>query len=179
VSVQIREETADDLAAIDSVLERAFGGRAEVDLVRTLRRDRLAPISLVAVEGSAVVGNVQFCRLTSARPDDAIPALGLAPLAVVPSHQRRGIGAKLVRAGLERARAMGERLVFVLGDPAYYGRFGFSAEAAEGFECVYACEAFQVLVLDGTLPANAMGRVVYPPPFDALDGDSLDGGEQG
>lgn len=166
--MQIRDELTADFDAIDAVLERAFGGRVESELVVSLRSGGHAPIALVATAGDAIVGHIVFCRLQVVWTDGAKDALGLAPLAVAPDFQRQGIGAALVNAGLERARKAGESIVFVLGDPAYYGRFGFSAEAAQGFECVYACEAFQVLNLGKEPPDRMRGKIVYPPPFDAL-----------
>jgi putative acetyltransferase len=168
--IQIREERTEDYIAIDAVLERAFAGRVESDLVVALRAGGYAPLALVAIAGDTIVGHIMFCRLQVVCSEGTTDALGLAPLAVHPDIQRRGIGTALVQAGLERARAAGESLVFVLGDPAYYGRFGFSAVAAEHFECVYACQAFQVLSLAEASAESAFqmrGTVVYPPPFDA------------
>ncbi|RIK76976.1 MAG: GNAT family N-acetyltransferase [Planctomycetota bacterium] len=168
LSFGIRDEMGDDGAAVDAVLVRAFGGRGEAELVAALRRERHVAVSLVATVDRAVVAHLLFSRLQIFRPGNVDAGLSLAPLAVDPAFQRRGIGSALVRAGLDRARAVGERIVFVLGDPGYYGRFGFSAEAAMGFECVYACEALQAIVLDGDWPGAAKGKVVYPPPFAAL-----------
>lgn len=163
----VRGEEAADIVAVERVLTSAFGGSTEAMLVRALRRRGHAVISLVA-ERDGIVGHIMFSRLQMVGPNKKANGLALAPLAVDPAFQRRGIGSALVRAGLDRARAVGERIVFVLGDPGYYGRFGFSAEAAMGFECVYACEALQAIVLDGDWPGAAKGKVVYPPPFAAL-----------
>lgn len=168
--MEIRDHQRDDDEAIRGVLVRAFGGEAEADLVDALCNEGDAVLSLVAVN-EAVVGHALFSRLRVQRSSGTESGLALAPLAVDPEFQRRGIGSALVRAGLERAREMGERIVFVLGDPAYYGRFGFSAELARGFECVYACEAFGAVLLDGDLPGGMTGTVVYPRPFAELGGE--------
>jgi putative acetyltransferase len=170
LSFYICEASVSDAEAIDAIHRRAFGGPAEADLVRSLGEGGHTRVPLVAVIDSYVVGHILLSRLHIIGADETRDGLALAPLAVDPQFQGQGIGTALVRAGLERATSLRERIVFVLGDPAYYGRFGFSAEAAKSFECVYACEAFQVLRLGDVLPGEMVGRVVYAPPFDALGG---------
>jgi putative acetyltransferase len=141
----------------------AFGGGAEARLVDALRRSGAAVLSLVAeCGGGAVVGHVLLSRLVS--PPGA---LALAPLAVLPDRQRRGVGSALVRAALARARAGGWAAAFVLGDPAFYGRFGFEAEAARGYASPYAGEHFMAVRL-GPGPLPGAGAVIYPEPFAAL-----------
>lgn len=95
------------------------------------------------------------------------PALSLAPLAVAPGRQGAVLGAALVRAALARAEAEGWRGAFVLGDPAHYGRFGFTAEAAAGFDSPSAGPAFQALALGGRWPART-GAAAHAPAFAAL-----------
>ncbi len=167
---QVRDESPDDADAIDGVLSRAFGSTAEAHLVRSLRHAGHIRFALVATVERSVVGHIAMSPLRIVAPDGESAALALAPLAVDPPHQRRGIGAALVRATLDRARTLGESLVFVLGDPAYYGRFGFTAKLARPFECAYACDAFQALSLGGeSVPSS--GRIIYSPPFDELPTD--------
>jgi putative acetyltransferase len=91
-------------------------------------------------------------------------ALGLAPLSVLPQWQRRGIGSALIEAALQRARAQECRAIFVLGDPDYYGRFGFRTDLAAGFSSPYAGPHFMVLSLGGPLPLVS-GRVEYAGAF--------------
>ncbi|MBV8055585.1 MAG: N-acetyltransferase, partial [Deltaproteobacteria bacterium] len=92
----------------------------------------------------------------------------LAPIAVHPGFQRQGIGSALIRNGLELARRGGWEAVFVLGDVGYYGRFGFSVEAAKGYISPYSGEHFMMLPLGlRTIPAT--GRLVYAAPFELLD----------
>jgi putative acetyltransferase len=158
----IRDETVADHAAVGRLHRLAFGGDAEARLVDALRRSGAAAVSLVAECGGGVVGHVLLSRLIS--PPDA---LALAPLAVLPDQQRRGVGSALVRAALERARAGGWAAVFVLGDPAFYGRFGFEAEAARGYASPYAGEHFMAVRL-GPAPLPGAGDVIYPEPFAAL-----------
>ena len=158
----IRVERDGDEAAIDRVVAAAFGQRDEADLVRALRSDGcwLPHLSLVDVdEADAVRGHVAFTRAFV----DGVPVLALAPLAVAPAHQRRGIGSTLVRAGLTQAHADGEGTVVVLGDPAYYGRFGFHPARTDGITGPFGdIDAFQSLVLHE--PA-ARGVMVYAAPF--------------
>jgi putative acetyltransferase len=158
--VIIRPERTDDAAAIRSVLVAAFAGNAEADLVERLRRDGDRVLALVAEQDGAVCGYLGFPHLTV----EAAPAVGLAPLAVAPDIQRRGIASALVREGLRLLAARGEQLVFVLGDPAYYCRFGFDVAEAEPFESPYAGPHFMVLRLSDDAPRG--GKVRYPAAFD-------------
>jgi putative acetyltransferase len=96
------------------------------------------------------------------------PALGLAPLSVAPVHQRLGVGRQLIGAGIERAAKGGWACVFVLGDPAYYTRFGFDAALASGFKSPYAGSYFMALALGLNLPATT-GVVEYAPAFKSLE----------
>ena len=153
----IRPERPGDAADIDRVHRTAFPGPEEAGLVADLRAAGRAAVSLVAVVDGTVVGHILLSPATPA------PGLGLAPLAVVPAFQRRGIGSDLVRAGLEAARSTGAAYVVVLGDPAYYGRFGFRPAASLGLSCVFGGgDAFQVLALGSAPPA---GRITYAPEF--------------
>ena len=94
-------------------------------------------------------------------------ALALAPVGVLPDHQGRGVGSALIHAALERARSKGFDAVFVLGEPAYYRRFGFSVEDARDYESVYAGAFFMIRPLvAGSLPTA--GRIEYPPAFADL-----------
>lgn len=176
---RIRTETPADVAAIARVVEAAFsraehsappvrpgGPPGEVDLVEWLRADPgwLPDLSLVAVAGDEVVGHV-LC--TRAFVEDR-PALGLGPLSVHPEQQRRGVGAALLRAALARATERGETLVALLGDPAYYGRFGFVAADTLGVTAPDPAYGgyFQALPLGSG--EHPRGRFRYAAPFDRL-----------
>jgi putative acetyltransferase len=163
----IRPAALGDAAAIRTVVHAAFAREDEAALVERLRHDGAVLAELVATDGAAaVVGHVLFSAVPVAADgaDAVIPAAALAPLAVLPEHQRRGVGAALVTAGLEACRARGVAAVLVLGDPAYYRRFGFAAEAARGLRTPFAGPAFMALEL---IPgALARGGVVrYPAAF--------------
>ena len=122
----IRESEPSDFPAIEALYPRAFPDEDLLALVKELLADRANTISLVATSDSTVVGNVIFTR-GSVDGENAELAL-LAPLAVAPECQRQGIGSALVGSSLRRLRAEGIAAVYVLGDPAYYGRLGFRPE---------------------------------------------------
>jgi putative acetyltransferase len=163
----IRHEWADDVGAIHDLLVSAFPTPAEADLVDRLRRDGDLVLSLVAADAKgAVVGHVAFPRLRVVLSGVEYPAVGLAPLTVAETHRRQGIGAELVQCGLAQLRARDETLVFVLGDPAYYGRFGFTAETARPYTSAYDETYFMALSLEDDAPRA--GSVRYPAAFDGL-----------
>lgn len=157
----IRRERPEDGPTLRGLLIRAFDGPAEADLVDRLRADGDAVIALVADRGG-VCGHVLLSRMAA-----PLPALALAPLAVAPECQRQGIGAALVRAALEAAAEGGWRAVFVLGDPAYYGRFGFDPACAAGFDSPYAGPYLMALPLGGPLPVQG-GPIRHAPAFAAI-----------
>lgn len=158
----IRYATPADRDGIAAVIAAAFGRADEAGLVAALREGGDAMFELVAVEADEVVGHIMFSRLWADR-DDLYAAL--APLAVAPDRQRTGLGSALVRAGLTSAPQFGAVGVLVLGDPAYYGRFGFSREAATGVSAPYSALAgFQALALnDGAFEGSI--TVAYPDAF--------------
>ena len=168
----IRSERPADAAAIRGVHDAAFAGPAEGRLVDALRDSgAFSPdLSLVAVTADGdVVGHVLFSRLDLEVNGRDVPATALAPLAVLPWHQRTGIGTRLVREGLRRLEALRYEAVVVLGDPAYYARFGFSQALAAPLASPYAGPHLQALALvPGMLSSARRGRIIYPPPFDAL-----------
>ena len=163
-ALSIRPERPDDAAAVRALLDAAFGGDTESKVVERLRADGDFVLSLVAENGEGIAGYAGFPRLVLRLDERNVPVAGLAPVGVSPLLQRRGIGSALIRDGLARLRDRAERLVFVLGDPAYYGRFGFTV--MEGFVSRYAGPYFQTLILAPDAPKA--GRVSYPSAFDGL-----------
>lgn len=160
----VRPERPADAAAVRAVLHAAFAGPLEANMVERLRADGDLVLGLVAEHARGAAGFVGFARLAIKRDDTTVPAVGLAPLGVVPPLQRKKIGAALVRVGLSRLKAMNETIVFVLGDPAYYRRFGFAVLPA--FVSRYAGPYFQALRLTDDAPKS--GTVIYPGPFNDL-----------
>jgi putative acetyltransferase len=174
--VSLRAERSDDVEAVRALLVAAFGGAAEADLVDALRDDPAVwlGMSLVAVApGARRVGYVLLSRVQVGSQDAAADRTGvglaLAPLAVDARWRRRGIGAALVRHALDDARACGERLVVVLGDPAYYSRFGFRAARELGIDGPYGngphMQAVELHSGGGDVPT---GWVTYPSQFGSL-----------
>ncbi len=169
----VRREQPDDVETVRSVVAAAFARPeapdqvpVEVGLLDRLRADEgwLPSLSLVAVWGEDVVGHV-VCSRGSV---DGTPALGLGPLAVRPDRQRRGVGAALMHAVLGAADALGEPLVALLGEPAYYDRYGFRAatEYAIAPPDPRWGRYFQVRTLSAYRPLP--GTFTYAEPFDRL-----------
>ena len=163
----IRPEQPADVPAIRAVTSAAFvsvphsappvdgsGEPGEATLVGWLREDEgwIPDLSLVAEEGGEVVGHAVCTRGFV----DDVPALGLGPVSVLPEHQRSGVGSTLVRALLAAAEARGETVVALLGDPAYYGRFGFVPAADLGI-------AAPDPAWGGHFQARTLGDTTAPP----------------
>ena len=164
--VTIRLEQAGDADAVREVHRSAFPSAAEARLVDRLRDGGKAVLSLVAEVDDRVVGHVLFSPVSIATPSARCWGLGLAPVGVRPTHQRRGIGSSLIREGLAVCRREGRAFVVVLGNPAYYLRFGFQRASAVGLRNEFgADETFMVLELQpGAVPAGG-GLAQYGPEF--------------
>lgn len=144
----IRAATPADFESIRDVNRAAFGREDEGALVDQIRGDGDAIVELIAVDAGDTVGHILFSPLAIDGPDGkAVPATALAPVSVRPSHQRRGVGAALIRHGLEACRARDVAAVIVLGHPDYYPRFGFSAAAASHLRAPFSGPAFMALEL--------------------------------
>jgi putative acetyltransferase len=165
--VTIRRERSGDRREVFEVHAQAFETDAEARLVELLREEADPLISLVAVRGKRVVGHVLFTPVTVGGGLDRGRAMGLAPLAVLPEHQREGIGTRLVRAGLEACRNLGRDVVFVLGHPEYYPRFGFRPASERGLRYQGAeLGSFMVTGLGARSLDGLSGSVRYHPAFD-------------
>ncbi len=164
--IDIRAAKPDDGAAIEEVHIKAFRGPAEAKLVQLISERKKALISLVALYESKVVGHILFSAVTIANAPVAFSGVGLAPVAVLPDFQSQGIGSKLIRDGLERCRQAGYDAVVVLGDPAYYSRFGFVRAADFGLQNEYGvADEFMELPLHETALEGVSGMVKYLPEF--------------
>lgn len=161
---RIRPEREADREAIRALTVGAFGQAAEADLVDALRAQGDLVLSLVAAD-PAIVGHLAFSRL--GLPRAAVRATALAPVSAAPSRQRQGIGTALIRDGLRRLAADGEDLVLVLGEPAFYNRFGFAADAARGLSTPYDGPYLQALAFTEAGRA-ASGPVRYAAAFADL-----------
>lgn len=169
--VTIREETAEDVTAIDNVNELAFARRDEAELVNALRENQKISFSLVAVQDGEIVGHILFSSMRIISEDGPVyPALGIGPVAVLPLYQRQGIGAQLMEAGLAKCHAAGHRIVLVLGHPSYYPRFGFRPASLYGIKCAYEVpdEAFMASELEPNALVQVSGTAHYEPEFDGV-----------
>ena len=168
--IGIRPETPSDAAAIRRVHVEAFGQPDEADLVDALRAAGALRISLVAAEGATVIGHIAFSAVVVRAGASTINTLGLAPMAVLPEYQHRGIGSRLVRAGLAACGDTPHGLVFVLGAPPFYGRFGFTPAKPLGLTWEHGGPpgAFMVQALRKGALRGIGGVAAYRPEFDGL-----------
>jgi putative acetyltransferase len=157
-----------DRQAIRRVNELAFAGPTEADIVDALRDSDawLPELSLVAEDDTGIVGHALFSLV---RLDSGPELLSLGPMAVLPDRQRAGVGAALVRRGLERARGTEYPLVVVLGHPEYYPRFGFRPASRYGIETRHEApdEAWMALPLPA-YDERVRGTVLYPPAWERV-----------
>ena len=165
--LEIRPEEPQDQDAVRSLNLAAFENGPEAALVDALRRSCKEYLAFVAVENGTVVGHILFTPVT-VDGSDAL-GMGLAPMAVLPSHQRKGVGSRLVRHGLDHLRRSGCPFVIVLGHPEYYPRFGF--EPASRYRLISQWEgvpdeAFMVAVLDPDALPKEVGTARYRDEFD-------------
>ena len=166
MSLLVRPETPVDVGAIREINRAAFGVSVEADLVDRLRADGDLLLSLVAERADKIVGHCGFSRLTIQDAGRMAAAVSLGPVAVLPDYQRSGIGGMMIREGIARLGRSGETLIFVLGDPDYYLRFGFDAGAATAYRTPYDGPYLQVLCLSDDAPDR--GEVRYAPAFAGL-----------
>lgn len=170
--IVVRAERGEDRGAIRAVHHAAFGRDAEPDLVDRLRGDAayIAALSLVAESEGRIVGHIMLTRASVQCASGDVEALALAPMAVVPRMQRRGVGAALIERALAEAERLGHALVIVLGHAAYYPRFGFrrASEYKIGASFDVPDEALMAKWLGGAEPRVLDGRIRYADPFDAL-----------
>lgn len=165
----VRVETVEDRDAVDRVHRLAFGREDEARLVRELRASEafLPELSLVSERDHEVIGHLLLTKLRIRGDGASTEGLALAPMAVLPEHQGRGVGSELVRHGLDEARRQGHALVVVLGHPEYYPRFGFTPAQDRGVEPPFVCprEAFLALELVPGALEGVRGVVDYAEPF--------------
>jgi len=162
---RIRLEESKDWPAIYAIYDAAFAQTAEADLVRDMASDGDLILSLLAYDGKPA-GHIAYSRLTL-HETPSVRACVLAPLAVPPAFQSKGIGTALVRQSLQRLRDDGYDLVVVLGEPSYYGRFGFDPKLAERLKTPYDGPYLQALALSDK-GNGAYGPVAYARAFAEL-----------
>jgi putative acetyltransferase len=161
----LRREHPEESDAVRVINQAAFGRLDEADLVDRLRDEGAVLGSFVAEQDGQLVGHILFSRILIETASDSLPAVSLAPVAVAPAQQRRGVGAELIRHGLDWLRGRGEQVVTVLGNPGYYSRFGFSTDRARVLASPFPADAYMALeLLPGALD-DVRGVVRYPAAF--------------
>lgn len=135
--VTIRPETDNDVTTIYHINAQGFGREKEAEFVNHLRDHRGITLSLVAEYNGLLVGHALFSPLKIKPDGSGFNAVTLAPLAILPEYQRQGIGSSLVREGIERIRLLGHDIIFLVGHPEYYPRFGFTQARLKGFRCEF------------------------------------------
>lgn len=165
----IRSEQPQDVGGIRHVNRTAFDSTVEADIVDSLRRQAQPFVSLVAVDADDVIGHIAFSAVTFASHPQ-VPIAGLAPMAVLPSRQRVGIGSSLVRAGLDDCTRLGFVAVVVLGHAEYYPRFGFLPGSTFGLSSEFDVpdEVFMALELRPGALRQHQGVVRYHPAFGSV-----------
>lgn len=145
----IRPESIGDYDSVRRINEHAFKRSEEAKLVDALRQDAQPNISLVAVQSEQVIGHIFFSPVEIISASEKFAGMALAPMAVDPDYQKQGVGGQLVEAGLEKCRQLGHDLVFVLGHPEYYPKFGFERASTWNFKTEFEApdEAFMVAAL--------------------------------
>lgn len=164
--IRIRPEAPGDATAIEAVILAAFRGAPHSDgnehhIVNALRRADALSVSLAVEAQGTIIGHVAFSPV--AISGDVAGWYGLGPVSVEPRHQRQGIGCRLIERGISALRDKAAAGCVVLGDPQYYGRFGFRSEPGLVLPGVPP-EYFQAVVWEGVLPS---GRVAYHEAFAA------------
>lgn len=168
--ILIRPESSTDLNDIRNVNIQAFQKDNEANLVDAIRQSShfIPELSLVAESGeNEIVGHILFSEISIVNGDQEWKTLGLAPMAVLPSYQNKGIGSRLVREGINKCKELGYKHIAVLGHPNFYPKFGFQTSKLYNIESPFPVpdEVFMVMVLEEGSLKNINGKVEYPPAF--------------
>ena len=164
--IEIREEHSGDIATIRDLNKQAFGQDQEGNIVDALRSNGAVLLSLVATLNRQVVGHIMYSPLSVGEVNGA----ALGPVAVLPQHQRQGIGSKLVEAGNRRLEESGCPFIIVVGHAHFYPRFGFTPASGYGITCEWEVpdDVFMVLALGRAKMVGISGFARYRPEFSTV-----------
>ena len=160
---EVRPYEEGDASSVRTLLTEAFETAAEAELAEALRADGDAEVEMVAEADGQVIGYIVLSPMSA--PERA---LGLGPVATRPNYEGHGVASSLIETGLAIATANGFTTVFLLGDPAFYERFGFSVDDAAKFSSAYAGPYWQVTFLDDE-EAPKSGEASYAPAFKRFE----------
>ena len=165
--LEIREERPDDIAAVREVNRRAFEQEQESNIIDGLRMNRAALFSLVATASERVTGHIISSPVTIA---GNVKGAALGPMAVLPEHQRQGIGIRLIEAGNRKIKDGGYPFIIVVGHAEYYPRFGFRSAREYGIKCEWDAsdDVFMVLILDQAKMRDISGVARYRHEFSTI-----------
>jgi putative acetyltransferase len=169
--INIRSETNRDIDGIYHVNEQAFNRKTEADLVDNLRINKAITLSLIAEVEEKIIGHILFSPVIVQPDQSDYNSVTLAPLAVLPACQHKGIGSQLIRTGLKECRLLGHDFVFLVGHPEYYPRFGFIQAKSKGLKCEFEApdEAWMLVQLDKKTSIQTGGTVYFRTEFrDAM-----------
>jgi putative acetyltransferase len=162
----LRPEESKDYRQIAGLLESAFGGRDEAEIVERIRQSPQYKneLSLISSKGDLIVGYVMLSIVTLHAEKKSYDVLSLAPVAVLPAFQKQGIGASLIEESIRVATERKEPLIVVLGHAEYYPRFGFERASLRGIypPVEWPDASYMVLALPDYSP-EMRGKIVYPP----------------
>jgi putative acetyltransferase len=167
VLIEIREERPDDVAAVRDLNTRAFGQDQECNIVDALRANGAALLSLVATLNDQVVGHIMYSPVIIG---GNVRGAALGPMAVLPEHQRQGIGSKLIEVGNRKLKDAGCPFIIVAGHSDYYPRFGFRPASEHGIKCEWNVpdDVFMLLVLDQAKMEGVSGLARYRHEFSSV-----------
>lgn len=168
--IVIRSETDKYYDSIYQIHSKAFNHVNEAKLINSLRKtpDYKPELSLIASINNEPIGHVLFYPLNIETENGSIATLGLVPLAVKPEFQKQGIGSKLVEKGLKIAGELGFKSIFVVGDPEFYGRFGFKLVNGISNNIGEPPDHFMYIELEKDSLANVKGALIYLEVFKEL-----------